>query len=520
MSARPNVLLVDDLEENLYVLASLLRREDAELLRARSGREALELLLVHDVALALVDVQMPEMDGFELAELVRGSERTREIPIIFVTAGLHDQARVFKGYESGAVDFLFKPLDPTVLRSKVSVFLELYRNRQQLAARLRQLETLLREREQAAAALREVDRRKNAFIAALSHELRNPLAPIRNSVYVLGRVAAGSDEARRAHAVIDRQVAQLARLVDDLLDVTRISLDKIELQRQRLELNELVRRTVDDHRSLFEQGEVSLELALSAHPLFVHADGDRLVQVLGNLLQNAAKFTAAGGRTSVSVGAAPADGHVVIRVADTGVGMTDETLSRLFQPFMQAETSRDRSKGGLGLGLALAKRLVELHGGRVSAASAGVGKGAEFVVALPLAPADAGPRSSGISPARTCQRVLVIEDDVDSAESLRRLLERGGKGVAQAYNGWRGLARARAFRPDAILCDVGLPGLNGYQVARAVRDDADLGRTFLVAVTGYAMPEDLERAAVAGFDHHLAKPVSPERLAQLLGALG
>lgn len=242
-----------------------------------------------------------------------------------------------------------------------------------------------RRRTAAEEALREADRRKNEFLAVLSHELRNPLAPIRNSLFVLERAAPGGEQARRAQAVIDRQVGQLVRLVDDLLDVTRITRNKIHLQRERLDLNEIVRRTLEDQRPLLEENEVALELSLAPGGLFVDADASRLAQIVGNLVQNAGKFTGRGGRVSVSLAADFASRRAVLRIADTGVGMEAEMLARLFEPFMQAESTIDRSRGGLGLGLALVKGLVELHGGSISAHSEGVGKGAEFTVRLPLA---------------------------------------------------------------------------------------------------------------------------------------
>ncbi len=381
-------------------------------------------------------------------------------------------------------------------------------------------ETHFRDLKRAEQALRDADRSKNEFLATLSHELRNPLAPIKNSLYVLERVPPGGEQARRAQAVIGRQTEQLARLVDDLLDVTRISRNKIRLQRQCLELGDLVRRTVEDHRSLFDGAGVRLELLAAAQPAFVNADGSRLAQVVGNLLQNAAKFTPRGGRVTVSTDAAPTPGRVEIRVADTGIGMAPEVLARLFQPFMQAEATLDRSRGGLGLGLALVKGLIELHEGEIHAHSAGPGKGAEFVVTLPVERAGdvrSGPDHAARAPRP--RRVLIIEDDVDAADSLRDLLELAGHEATVAFNGPEGIEKARKLRPDVVLCDVGLPGMDGYEVARTFRADAQLSGARLVALSGYALPEDLRRAADAGFEQHLAKPPRLEKLAELLGSL-
>jgi signal transduction histidine kinase/CheY-like chemotaxis protein len=370
------------------------------------------------------------------------------------------------------------------------------------------LESEARYRE-AMEALAEADRNRNHFLAVLSHELRNPLAPITNSLYILDHAVPGGEQARRAQAVIGRQVGQLARLVDDLLDATRIARNKLTLQPQRLELDELVRRTLEDHRPLFESNEVRIELVPAAKPVVVNGDRNRLAQIVGNLLQNAAKFTGPGGRTHVSVSVDSEAKRAIVRVADTGVGMAPDVLARLFQPFAQAETALDRGRGGLGLGLALARGLVELHGGTISAHSAGLGLGSEFVVRLPLAleevvsDGSVRSRSSGSDRRR---RVLVIEDNVDAADSLREVLEFAEHEVEVAYDGPAGIDKARTFKPEIVFCDIGLPGTDGFDVARAFRADDALKGAYLVALSGRALPEDTHQAREAGFDLHLAKP--------------
>jgi len=368
-------------------------------------------------------------------------------------------------------------------------------------------------------ALRDADRRKDEFLAVLSHELRNPLAPIRNSLFILDRAVPGSEQARRAQAIIDRQVGHLTHLIDDLLDVTRIARNKIRLQCESLDLTDLVRRTIEDHRSLFEKNEVHLDVTLPAERIAVNADRTRLAQVVGNLLQNAAKFTGKGGRAQVSLAVDETAGRAVIRVADTGVGISPELLARLFQPFAQADESMDRSKGGLGLGLALVKGLVELHGGEISVHSQGLGKGAEFVVRLPLDGVLDVKTPTPVDSSRRIRRVLIIEDQADAAQSLREALELCGHEVQVTDNGPAGLSRAREFRPEVVLCDIGLPGMDGYQVARVFRADESLKDIFLVALSGYALPEDLQRAAEAGFDRHLAKPPRLDQLEELLSSL-
>jgi PAS domain S-box-containing protein len=361
------------------------------------------------------------------------------------------------------------------------------------------------ERKLAEHALREADRRKNEFLGVLSHELRNPLAPIRNGLYILERAAPGGEQARRAHSVIDRQVGHLSHLVDDLLDVTRITRGKIRLQRTRVDLVDVVRRTVEDHRSLLEGRAIALRLP--SEPVWIDGDPTRLAQVLGNLLNNAAKFTPDGGEVSVSL--TRAGGCTVLEVADTGLGIDPDTQARLFEPFAQADRSLDRSRGGLGLGLALVKGLVDLHGGTVHAHSDGPGRGARFTITLPVDEHAIAAHESVPSHAtadRGC-KVLVIEDNKDAGDTLSEAFGLSGHRVVVAYDGETGLAKARTFLPDVVVCDIGLPGqLDGYAVARALRRDARTASALLVALTGYAQPEDQRRALDAGFDVHLAKP--------------
>ena len=392
-----------------------------------------------------------------------------------------------------------------------------------MEASLRESEERLRlgaaEREKLLEALREADRRKDEFLAVLSHELRNPLAPIRNSTFVLGRLIRADERSGKALATIDRQVDQLSRLVDDLLDVTRISRGKVRLQPVRLDLVELVRRAVEDHRSSFEAGGVGLAAVLDAGPVWVDGDPARLAQIAGNLLHNACKFTPRGGEVTVRVARDGGEG-ALLEVVDTGVGLDGVTLARLFQPFAQADRSLDRSQGGLGLGLALVKGLAELHLGEVRAESDGPGRGARFTVRIPAAPAPAlVPQELGATAAAargTGRTVVVIEDNRDAAESLVEVLDLEGHRVHVAFNGRDGLGAIREVRPEIVLCDLGLPDLDGYEVARAVRRDGDVSWTYLIALTGYAQPEDRRRAKEAGFDRHLAKPPDLDELERLI----
>jgi signal transduction histidine kinase len=385
---------------------------------------------------------------------------------------------------------------------------------------LRQLATiasLALQHVEARIALEESDRSKNHFLAILSHELRNPLAPIRNSVYILDRATPGGDQARRAQGVIERQVTQLTRLVDDLLDVTRVARGKIQLRCERLDLREVVRRAVEDQRVGFTRQAVEVELAVLARPVWVLADRTRVAQIVGNLLENAAKFTEPGGRATVSVEENAAMAHAIVRVRDTGAGIAPEILPRIFEPFMQGDATLDRSKGGLGLGLALVKGLTEMHGGTVSVESEGVGRGATFAVRLPSV--DAASASDELQPAAgrvPPRRILVVEDNADSAQTLREVLELAGHTVEVALSGTEGVDKGRSFRPEVVLCDIGLPGMNGYDVARVFRADAELRGAKLVALSGYAAPDDLAKSRSAGFDAHVAKPATVEALARVL----
>lgn len=366
-------------------------------------------------------------------------------------------------------------------------------------------------------ALIEADQRKNEFLAMLSHELRNPLMPIRNSLFILDRVPAGDEQARRARAIIERQIGHMTRIIDDLLDVTRITRGKIQLQYERLDLNELVQRTVEDYRSIFIQGDITLEVRSAPAEVWVRGDRTRLAQVLGNLLQNAAKFTPEGGKTTTTLHADAATGQAILHVSDTGSGIAPEFVPRLFEIFAQADATLDRSKGGLGLGLALVKGLVEMHGGTVTAASGGIGKGATFTIRLPLEiTASANKAAQKEGGATGGRRVLVIDDNVDAADSLKLLLEIAGHQVEVVYNGREGLTKARAWPPDVVLCDIGLPDIDGYEVARSMRVDPDLRHVVLAAVTGYAQPGDVAKALQAGFDAHVAKPPTMAAIEEVL----
>jgi CheY-like chemotaxis protein len=345
------------------------------------------------------------------------------------------------------------------------------------------------------------------------------MAPIRNAVEVLRRVGVADPVVVQTRDMIDRQVTHMARLVDDLLDVSRLSRGKILLRKEVLDLRELVGAAAEDYRNTLEGGSVSLDVRLPDGPLAVNGDPTRLAQALGNVLHNAAKFTNPGGRVTVEL-AAPGEGAAVVRVRDTGIGMESEMLARIFDAFSQAQNTLDRSQGGLGLGLTLVKGLIELHGGKVSAASDGLGRGTEITLRIPLAEQPLAPAPRPAPAAARPHRILIIEDSTDAAESMRMLLTMTGHEVEVASTGRDGLKVAGAFRPAVVLCDLGLPGgMDGFAVARAMRQDPALSSVYLIAATGYGQAEDMLRSREAGFDAHLTKPLDFTNLQGLLTTL-
>lgn len=512
-----HILLVDDLEENLLALEALLRRDGLKLIKARSGVEALEILLTQDVALALLDVQMPEMDGFELAETLRGSERTRRIPIIFLTAGSADASRRFRGYEAGAVDFLQKPIEGDILRSKVEIFVELYMQRRQLAERAEENQRLLRESRDAAEALIEADRRKDIFLATLAHELRNPLAPIRNGLHIL-RMAPEGPMAAEVRDMMDRQMTHLVRLIDDLLDVSRVSQGKIELRRERLTLQDVAQAAIETARPLIDQSRHHFETDLPEAPVWVEGDLTRLAQITANLLNNAAKYTPEGGRITLSLMREGKD--AVVRVSDTGLGIDPDMLPRVFELFTQIDQNMHRAQGGLGIGLALAQRLAVMHGGEIRAESEGRDRGARFDLRLPLAEEASGAdRTTYTQASPRPLNVLVVDDNREAARTTGWMLELNGHRIRTVHDGVAALDAAANDRPDAILLDIGMPGMNGYEVCRRLRSQPALKGTVIIAQTGFGQEGDRKQAFEAGFDHHLTKPVNYDTLKLLLAGI-
>jgi signal transduction histidine kinase len=655
MDEKVNILVVDDLPDKRLAFQVVLEELGQNLVMASSGAEALRELLEHDFAVVLLDVNMPDIDGIETAELIRQHGKTRHTPIIFVTA-YADEMQTARGYQLGAVDYILSPIVPEILRSKVRVFVELYRAQRraqalarleaeraaaeeatrrseflafashelgvsldleeaierflrllvpgqaqsaalsmrvdgellqvtsdgapcppELAAALRQGEAegartrvaqaeviplkagartvavlafvnrrgprarstadqamldelatraavafdnarlywnLKREMartKEAEEKLLEAARRKDEFLAMLSHELRNPLAPIRNAAEVMRRIAPADPAIAWARDVVERQVTHLAQLVDDLLDVSRITQGKIALKKEPVELGKVIQHSIETARSMLEAKRHQLVLGMPSTPIWVHGDFARLAQVVGNLLNNAAKYTAEGGRIELT---ASADrGEAVITVRDNGIGIDGELLPHVFELFTQGERTLDRSQGGLGVGLTVVQRLVDLHQGRVEVHSAGIGKGALFRITLPCIsevpqqhPADGAARPAARSGGR---RVLVVDDNIDAAESIAVFLRLEGHEVRTVGDGAQALSIAQVFAPHVAVLDIGLPGMSGYEVAKRLRQKGLDAPGLLIALTGYGQREDRSRSDEAGFHHHFVKPADP-----------
>ena len=559
-----NILLVDDQPARLLTYETVLAELGQNLVAVHSGAEALQKLMADEYAVVLLDVSMPDMDGFEAAQLIHDHPRFERTPIIFVT-GVHvSELDRLKGYKLGAVDYVSIPVVPEILRGKVAVLVELYCKRRELrelnrslaqaneklaqanmtlqAEKTRELEALnatlqranaeleransslhneVAERTRAEGALQEADRNKDEFLAMLAHELRNPLAPILNAVQLM-RMRPSEQQLRWSQDVIQRQVTHLTRLVDELLDVSRITRGKITLSREPIDVAALITRAVETVHPLMQERAHEFEVELPDSTLKVHGDPVRLTQALGNVLGNAAKYTDRGGRIRLS--STRNGANIEIRVRDNGIGIPADLLPRIFDLFTQLDRSSD-SPSGLGIGLALVRRLVEMHGGSVTARSDGAGLGSEFLISLPLLSGQAAPASDAVRgaggrelPARP-RRILVADDNADALESLATILKLAGHEVFSAPNGAVALEAAAQHLPEVALLDIGMPLMDGYEVARRVRAQPWGKGVALVALTGWGQDADRRRSLEAGFDAHLVKPLDLDKLGQLLAGL-
>lgn len=553
-----NILLVDDQPARLLSYETILRELGQNLTSARSGPEALEKLMREDFALILLDVSMPGMDGFETAAMIHDHPRFEKTPIIFVT-GVHDsEFDRLKGYKLGAVDYVSIPVVPEILRSKVAVLVELHCKRRDLqklnrtleaanrgladanlalqAEKTRELTALnhdlqvanaglqrsnaalqaeIAERIRVETALVEGDRRKDEFLAILAHELRNPLAALDAAARLLGRQDAKPDIARMAAEALKRQVQHMARLLDDLLDVARISNGLMHLRMDRVEVTAIASAAVETIRPHTQEKQQSLTLNLGTEAAWVAGDAVRINQIISNLLNNAMKYTPAGGHIELDL--AVEAGRVRLAVRDNGIGIEPQMLDRVFEMFLQVGKPPGGSQAGLGIGLALVKGLVSLHAGSIEAHSEGEGKGSVFTVYLPLHPETGTgawmPESAeGASEALEPLRVLVADDNMDSANSWSALLTEYGHEVCTAYEGRAALDKAQEFLPQVALLDIGMPSLDGYEVAKSIRSSSWGRNVFLVAITGWGQARDRALAFQAGFDRHFTKPVDIEQL--------
>lgn len=526
---RVNILLVDDQPGKLLSYKTILSPLGENLITATSGREALEQLLRTDVTVVITDVSMPDLDGFELAEIIRQHPRYEKTAILFVSAvHLTDLDRL-KGYESGAVDYVSVPIVPELLRAKVRVFIELYRKTRELerlnaelekrvAERTAELEASMEMQVEMGERLRKADRRKNEFLALLSHELRNPLAPISHAVHIMRLKGSLDADLFWCRDVIERQANQLTRLVDDLLDISRITQGKFKLRLQPLDLATVLSGAVETSQPLIDAQRHELVVTNPELPVWVDGDSARLTQLIANLLNNAAKYQTVGGRIDLSL--EEEGGMAVLRVKDQGIGIAPERLGQIFELFSQGEPVTERTQAGLGLGLSLVKSLTEMHGGSVEASSEGLGRGSELTVRLPilrgedLARRRATQESQNAEAVWSC-RVLVVDDHVDSAETLAVLLRANGYEVLAASDGLQAVEMAIAHRPEVVLLDIGLPGINGFEVCRRMRA-AGLNDAHIVALTGFGQKSDRERSQEAGFDAHMIKPIALAELLKLL----
>ena len=504
------VLLIEDNPGDARLIREMLRDARGTSFRLEHEERltaGLERLARGGVDVLLLDLSLPETQGLDTFRRVRS--HAPGVPIVVLT-GSDDEDLGNRAVQSGAQDYLIKgQVDGPLLGRALRYAIERGRIEEELRRRAEQLA--------------EMDRRKDEFLATLAHELRNPLAPIRNSLQIL-RLSGGSGPiAERVHEMMERQVCHMVRLVDDLLEVSRITRGKIELRKERVELLAVIQSAVETSRPLIEEARHRLAVTLPPEPLALEADPVRLAQVIANLLNNAAKYTEEGGQIWLTA-RREAD-EAVVSVRDTGLGIPADMLPRVFDMFAQVDRTLKRSQGGLGIGLTLARTLVEMHGGRLEARSDGPGQGSEFTVRLPLAPVDqtaeeGRPQAATRPAVGLCpRRVLVVDDSHDAADSLGMMLKFLGADTRVVYDGPSALEAIRSYRPAVVLLDIGMPGMDGHEVARCVRQQPEWKNVALIALTGWGQEEDRRRSRAAGFDHHLVKPVEASALQALLISL-
>ena len=513
-------------DESVLLLAPTAK--DAALCRGILGEAGIECAQCRDIAdlctgidasagVAVLSEESLTTETLELLRLViRRQPAWSDFPLLVLTEQGADSELVLRTLETlGNVTLLERPVRVPALVSAVRVALRARR-------RQYQIRDYLVESNRTAAALREADKRKDEFLAILAHELRNPLAPLRNALESMRRAPQDREAAAWARGLMERQLAQMVRLIDDLLDLSRVSRGRVELKQEDVELSSVVHGAIEICGPAVQAACHALSVSLPHEPIVLRCDPTRMVQVLSNLISNAVKYTPSGsGR--IEVAARRSHAGIELSVRDNGVGIPEEMLHKVFDMFTQVERSLERAQGGLGIGLTLVKRLVELHGGSIHARSAGPGRGSEFVVRLPEAvragerPAPRPAEEPQAGSARR-QRILIADDNRDAADSLAVMLRVGGHEVRTAYDGQQAIDMAEAFRPALALLDIGMPRLNGYDTARRIREQPFGRDMVLIALTGWGQPEDKQRSRVAGFDHHLVKPVDPSALDRLLAS--
>ena len=521
-----NILLVDDEQRNLDALEVILDDPRYRILRADDADKALLLLLENEVAAIVLDIKMPGVSGFELAKMIKGVRKYREIPIVFLTAYLVEDQDVIAGYGAGAVDYLTKPVNPLILRHKIAVFAELFWKTRALAELNATLEERVHERtaelEKSEAALRAAGQQKDAFLATLAHELRNPLAPMRTGLDLLLQLPPPTPSVTKTLTAMNRQLDHMVRLIDDLLDLSRVSRGILELKKERADLKAIVEAALETAQPFIDSRKQTCRVVTEGS-VFAVVDATRIAQVIGNLLHNASKYTPVGGELRVELGSA--SGNASIRVIDPGAGIPASQLERVFDMFAKIERSVPNANGGLGIGLALSRQIAALHDGSLVAASIGEGFGATFTLSLPLGDDALGRPVSDRTDAAHDEndgalQIVVIEDNEDAAELLTLWLEQLGHQVRSARTGPEGLALVREVAPRVVLCDLGLPGMSGLEVCQHVRALELPAQPVMVALTGWGMAEDRRKTRDVGFDHHLVKPAASDALLDILRDCG
>ena len=510
-----SILVVDDRADKLLAYEVMLAELKQNIVCVRSGKEALRRLLREDFAAILLDVNMPGMDGFETAALIRQRQRCETTPIIFVSAINDTLTHISRGYSLGAVDYILTPVVPDILRAKIAVFVDLFKKTEQIKRQAEERESLIREQAIAEHARVEAERAseaKDRFLAMLSHELRTPLTPVLASVFMLEREDNVPKVMHESLQLIRRNVELEARLIDDLLDLTRISKGKVQLSFEIVDAHTLLRNALEICQFEIEQKKLELRSEFAATKVYLQADPARLQQIFWNLIKNAVKFTPHGGKLSIRT-TNNGDGQFRLEVEDSGCGIDPEVLPRIFHAFEQAGRTQ---LGGLGLGLAISKALVEAHHGSISAESQGRDSGATFTALFPTCERNAIPKSSD-APRSTAKRrsvrLLLVEDHEDTNRSLTRMLRRRGYEVHPANDIRSALDIAARKQFDVLVSDIGLPDGSGIDLLKALRAKRDV---FGIALSGYGMEEDIRRSGEAGFSHHLVKPVDLNKLDSII----